>query len=385
MPRNKTDEPFWYNGFPSPNGTVVPDDVFDVLAPLLSEAELRVLLYIIRRTFGFKKDADSISLSQMVDGVTTRDGRVLDRGTGMSRRGVMKGCRGLEEKGIIRVDKRLSEQGDNEINVYYLRFSGDESRAGAKESGVGNNVPYGREQRSPRVGNNVPPQQTVKQQTERSLSNIRMDLHKDDETSPKGERVGRSEITRMEPTRAGAIVKNLPLGETIVDWQRRREAGNVELGNGEGKEAKRADLPRPPSHPSAPNRGRSRRVVQEDEAYQIIQAYIADFGREFSDRAPLKTSTMRAYNLYRRSGLDQGAFIEQLYAARAIVKERSASIRSQGDRDAFGIPTKHRFAYWFAIVEDLLGLREGERSSLKTGAANPAVTPKTKQTRSLDD
>jgi len=46
---------FRYKGFISPNGTIVPDDVFDVLAPELTEAELRVLLYVIRKTFGWKK------------------------------------------------------------------------------------------------------------------------------------------------------------------------------------------------------------------------------------------------------------------------------------------------------------------------------------------
>jgi hypothetical protein len=55
-----------FEGFGAPNTTPVPDVVFDVLAPDLGEAELRVLLYIIRRTFGFKKAADTISLGQMV-------------------------------------------------------------------------------------------------------------------------------------------------------------------------------------------------------------------------------------------------------------------------------------------------------------------------------
>ena len=57
-----------FAGFSSPNYTQVPDELFDVLLPALSDAELRVLLYIIRRTFGFKRDADAISLSQMVHG-----------------------------------------------------------------------------------------------------------------------------------------------------------------------------------------------------------------------------------------------------------------------------------------------------------------------------
>src|SRR6266508_5047024 len=90
---------FQFDGFSAPNGTFVPDDVFDVLMPELSEAELRVLLYVIRRTFGFKKNSDTISINQLIGGIKTRDGRVLDRGTGMSRQGVMRGVKGLLEKG----------------------------------------------------------------------------------------------------------------------------------------------------------------------------------------------------------------------------------------------------------------------------------------------
>src|SRR6266498_5852350 len=92
---------FQFDGFSTPNGTFVPDEVFDVLAPDLSEAELRVLLYIIRRTFGFKKNTDDISLKQMTDGITTREGRVLDRGTGLSKAGNVRGIRGLTGKGAV--------------------------------------------------------------------------------------------------------------------------------------------------------------------------------------------------------------------------------------------------------------------------------------------
>src|SRR5436190_1567889 len=94
-------EKFYYEGFAGPNGTIVPDDVFDLIAPQLTEAELRVLLYIVRRTFGFKKDSDDISLKQMVEGIRTRDGRVLDLGAGLSKSAAARGARGLVEKGII--------------------------------------------------------------------------------------------------------------------------------------------------------------------------------------------------------------------------------------------------------------------------------------------
>ena len=52
-----------FQGFSAPNYTQVPDELFDDLMTDLSGAELKVLLYIIRRTFGFKKTEDTISLS----------------------------------------------------------------------------------------------------------------------------------------------------------------------------------------------------------------------------------------------------------------------------------------------------------------------------------
>ena len=121
------EDSFYYEGFSGPNGTIVPDDVFDVLAPRLKESELRVLLYIVRRTFGFGKSADAISLRQLTDGIQTRDGRILDYGTGMSRKAVVAGIRGLVEKGIITVHRHTSERGDQSVNVYRLRFRDPEA------------------------------------------------------------------------------------------------------------------------------------------------------------------------------------------------------------------------------------------------------------------
>ncbi len=119
------DNDFYYEGFSGPNGTIVPDDVFDLLAPRLKESELRVLLYIVRRTFGFGKSADAISLKQLTDGIIARDGRILDSGTGMSRKAVVSGIKGLSGKGIISVERRHGDRGDSQVNVYKLRFRDD--------------------------------------------------------------------------------------------------------------------------------------------------------------------------------------------------------------------------------------------------------------------
>src|SRR3954465_5970122 len=84
-----------FRGFSGPNYTPVPDELFDELLVELSGAELKVLLYIIRRTFGFKRDSDNISLSQMLNGIRTQDGRALDRGVGLSKKTLLHALRTL--------------------------------------------------------------------------------------------------------------------------------------------------------------------------------------------------------------------------------------------------------------------------------------------------
>src|SRR5512139_3555468 len=90
-----------FKGFISPRYTQVPDELFDELMAHLSGAELKVLLYIIGRTFGIKKDNDDISLSQNCKGIIMRSGEVLDKGTGLSKQSVVTALKGLIEKKAI--------------------------------------------------------------------------------------------------------------------------------------------------------------------------------------------------------------------------------------------------------------------------------------------
>ncbi len=115
-------EHFHFAGFSSPNTTAVPDEFFDLIAPNLSEAELRVALYIIRRTFGFKKRSDDISLKQLVEGIQTKDGRILDRGAGVAKSTAWRGVKGLVMKGIIESTRNASAQRGDEATTYALRF-----------------------------------------------------------------------------------------------------------------------------------------------------------------------------------------------------------------------------------------------------------------------
>ena len=268
-------------GFKRPTTTPTPDDLFDEWLSVLSFAELKVLLYIIRRTFGFKKDSDAISLRQITEGITTKDGRVLDRGTGLSRKATFQAVQSLEERGLLVVNRTVAGDGVNQINIYSLVFADEGVGTSGTYGGhqeVGTSGTYGSNHRYPPVGTSGTPQQTdsqetVKQQTDQDLSRPR---------------------------------------QTSI---------------------------------------RKKQVY--DEARLTLIEYVSDLSSEFIDTASIEASTTRAVNLYRKSGLSLEAFIDIMTEARAITKERMASIKKK-NRDG----DKSKMAYFFAVLEVRLGLEQ---------------------------
>lgn len=165
-----------------PTTTPVPDELFDVWLKHLSESELKVLLYIVRRTLGFRKDADSISYDQFLHGITTKEGRVLDEGCLTHRTTLKRALDGLEEKGLIRAHKSKTDKGDSDVTLYSLCFVGDTTTPTGEDSRAQSASPRGSTQMAPPwcakgttpgtqmapgVVRKRHPQQTEKQQTEK--------------------------------------------------------------------------------------------------------------------------------------------------------------------------------------------------------------------------
>lgn len=104
-----------------PNSTQVPNEIIDKYLKDLTGAELKVLLYLIRKTFGYnKKDGDRISLSQISNGVKSKSGKIIDRGTGLSTRTAIRAIKFLEKAGLIEVFRTKNKESNNEINFYRL-------------------------------------------------------------------------------------------------------------------------------------------------------------------------------------------------------------------------------------------------------------------------
>jgi phage replication O-like protein O len=165
-----------------PNSTQVPDVILDRWMAALSGAEFKVLMYVARRTYGFGKDSDRISLNQLARGIRRRDGRRLDCGTGLSRSGVKAACNALISRGILIRAANTAEGGlEPEESTYrlnlYAALPDDEgegvgrgvARVGRKEAypvvgqesaRVGRKDAGGRPEDGPGVGRNPAPQET---------------------------------------------------------------------------------------------------------------------------------------------------------------------------------------------------------------------------------
>ena len=83
-----------------PNFTQIPNVVLDEWMAELSKGELKVLLYVMRRTYGFQKESDNISISQICEGIGGKD-----LGTGLNRDTVNVAIASLEKMGLLKVNR----------------------------------------------------------------------------------------------------------------------------------------------------------------------------------------------------------------------------------------------------------------------------------------
>jgi Bacteriophage replication protein O len=295
-----------FAGFSSPNYTQVPDELFDQLMPQLADAELRVLLYIVRRTFGFKREADAISLSQMVSGITTKDGQVLDHGTGLSKATVARGLAGLRNKGVILAERNSSQMRGDEPTTYRLHIKHESTQRNAQSD------PVSQQRDTPRVSI---VRQAVSQQRD---TQERGDKKTDFELSKEETFVDKTEKDQHQP----------PPSRSQLDQR----------GSRNGLTSLAVEL----RSRAVPKRG------GEDRA--AITVAIERLAGELGDQAKLKATITRAMNLFTAANVHRDVFIDVLHQAKGEVRDRR---QHPGNAP---LP-KNQMAYFFAVVEDRLGYR----------------------------
>lgn len=87
-----------------PNSFQIPNSVIDELLAKLTCAELKCYLYVVRKTKGWNKDSDNISVSQFMEV------------TGLSNRSVITACESLVQMGLLE-----RSGGERKLNTYSVK------------------------------------------------------------------------------------------------------------------------------------------------------------------------------------------------------------------------------------------------------------------------
>ena len=110
------------------NSFQLPNSVIDELLADLTGAELKCYLYVLRKTKGWNKEEDAISVSQFM------------KVTGLSNRKVIDACERLVELGLL--EQKI---GQNKIKVFSVK---DYKTSGSEESSLVKKVHSGSEESS---------------------------------------------------------------------------------------------------------------------------------------------------------------------------------------------------------------------------------------------
>jgi hypothetical protein len=317
-----------FRGYASPNYTPVPDELFDEQLPDLSGAELKVLLYVIRRTFGFKRESDNISLSQMLNGLRTRDGRILDRGVGLSKKTLLQAIKSLEEQAIILTQRRRSQEKGDEPTSYRLNvrmavtLEQTTSPVGEKlHQGGGEQIPPGG------WGSNSPTQETVRQKTDLDLSKFE-GFHDDSEETAENQGMARRDASRNGAVSPGSAPSGYASLKDLIAKRRQVSGG--------------------------PRRGRPAGTSDDRER---LRAFLADFAIELGDEAPLASTITRTLRIFKTAGVPPEQWGDRMYQARGLTQEHTAQIRKTAGDGGSGLRRKNKMPYFLATLEQLVGLR----------------------------
>ena len=134
-------------------GFIFPNSIIDELLPELSHSELKCYLCVLRKTKGWNKEEDAISVSQFM------------KVTGLSNKAVISACESLVEREILE-----RKSGDRNTGIYSIKTY---KTATSEKSSLVKNFPVTSEKSSHTINNiknNI--QNTNKKNTKKSESDL---------------------------------------------------------------------------------------------------------------------------------------------------------------------------------------------------------------------
>jgi len=384
-------------GFHKVNTTQVPDELFDYWLPRLTDPELFVLLYIIRRTLGFGKRTDIISPDQFLHGIRTKSGAVLDEGCGLSNKSLYAGIAGLKEKGLITVERRIHYRKGNLASQFGLVFAGDVPYVLLEEPDPRLQANTGRAEHDPdadiffpgdgagdstttidhvvnKDGNRArrAHEDGVKashKETECYLEGDRF-IHKGgsistrsgDKTNPAQDRVLHEGGANSTPREDGICTKGgQRIHEAFVSVSPPQQTAHEQDTGKQDTDPQHTDnqhmdmskLSNDTSTKENTNTTRSHGKAAPRLYSPTIADQIEDWSIEFHDEEHFIQNRTQAIRKWVESGLDEDQFVELMYEARRRAKKALVT-KDATDATSTHDGVKNRMPYFFATLQDLV-------------------------------
>jgi hypothetical protein len=135
------DDDVVFPGFRKPTGQFyrVPNEFNDDIAEIDNLAELKVVLYIMRHTWGFKEGYGKfvkLTIDELMNGRKRTDGSRMDKGTGLSKQSVVTGVQRAVKHGYIIEIKDDKDKG-REKKFYSIKMKKEEEEDTCQESRQG--------------------------------------------------------------------------------------------------------------------------------------------------------------------------------------------------------------------------------------------------------
>lgn len=101
------------------NFTQIPNAVWDKWLPLFKTlSEMKVVHYLLRHTYGYKKSFDCLSLKDFCEGAKNKKGEPIDLGTGLARSSANDGLKAACKHGFI-LRYKYGRPGQEEV-LYFI-------------------------------------------------------------------------------------------------------------------------------------------------------------------------------------------------------------------------------------------------------------------------
>jgi DNA-binding PadR family transcriptional regulator len=353
MARRKTDqtERGVFAGFdrPEANYFKMPNSWTDITAAIDSIAELKVVEYILRHTWGYQEYGlkKHITIDEFVRGRRRQDGSRMDRGTGLSERAVYDGLRKAVASGLIEEESDDSDRG--RVKKSYSLKMRENRQADADVQ----HLQAGVQTLHPPLQDVHPDPQTLQARgartaprSEKDTRERHIDVSKfEGSHAPFGD-VENDAAPAGQGGRHVAGPTSAPAGDRTLRHGRERPAtGYASLREVIARRRAAGDLPR---------RGRP---AGRDEERERLRPFLEDFARELGDEAPLSSTITRALNIFQAAGVPPERWSDLLYQARGLTQERTAQIRKTATTGGEQLRRKNKMPYFLATLEQLVGLR----------------------------